>query len=225
MPAFLFWLFASVMLIFGALVVINRNPIASALSLVVCFLGLAALFMSLDAFFIGIIQVLVYAGAVMVLFLFIIMLLDLRAEERRTINWVAVTGGFVVALSLLVQILAVISRTQMAKKTFPMTTLGDYLIVSGILFAIGFSGVLLRRNVIIIFMALELMLNAANLSLVAFSRFRLGDDGLPSYNAQVLVFFIITVAAAEVAVGLAIIVALYRARRTTHVEDINSLKF
>ena len=106
-----------------------------------------------------------------------------------------------------------------------MTTLGDYLTVSGILFAIGFSGVLLRRNVIIIFMALELMLNAANLSLVAFSRFRLGDDGLPNYNAQVLVFFIITVAAAEVAVGLAIIVALYRARRTTHVEDIKSLKF
>lgn len=119
MPALLFWLFAGIMLIFGALVVINRNPIASALSLVVCFLGLADLFMSLDAFFIGIIQVLVYAGAVMVLFLFIIMLLDLRAEERRTINWVTFTGGLVVALSLLVQILAVISRTQMAKKTFP----------------------------------------------------------------------------------------------------------
>jgi NADH-quinone oxidoreductase subunit J len=119
MPAFLFWLFAGVMLIFGALVVINRNPIASALSLVVCFLGLAALFMSLDAFFIGIIQVLVYAGAVMVLFLFIIMLLDLRAEERRRMNWVAFTGGFIVAFSLLVQILAVISRTQMAKQTFP----------------------------------------------------------------------------------------------------------
>src|SRR5437899_2411575 len=102
MPSFLFWLFAIVMLVFGALVVINRNPIASALSLVVCFLGLAALFMSLDAFFIGIIQVLVYAGAVMVLFLFIIMLLDLRAEERRTMNWVVFTGGFVVAFSLLV---------------------------------------------------------------------------------------------------------------------------
>jgi len=107
------------MLVFGALVVINRNPIASALSLVVCFLGLAALFISLDAFFIGIIQVLVYAGAVMVLFLFIIMLLDLRAEERRRMNWVAFTGGFVVAFSLLVQILAVISRTQMAKQAFP----------------------------------------------------------------------------------------------------------
>ena len=119
MPSFLFWLFAIVMLVFGAAVVINRNPIASALSLVVCFLGLSALFMSLDAFFIGIIQVLVYAGAVMVLFLFIIMLLDLRAEERRKLNWIAFGGGFLVAFSLLVQILAVIGSTRMAKQTFP----------------------------------------------------------------------------------------------------------
>lgn len=104
-------------------------------------------------------------------------------------------------------------------------TLNHYLLVSGLLFAIGFAGVLLRRNIIIIFMSLELMLNAANLSLVAFSRFNLGLDGLPNFNAQVLTFFIITVAAAEVSVGLAIIVALYRARQTTHVEDINSLKF
>jgi len=103
-------------------------------------------------------------------------------------------------------------------------TLNDYLLVSGLLFAIGFTGVMLRRNIIIIFMCLELMLNAANLSLVAFSRFHL-IDGLPNYNAQMFVFFIITVAAAEVAVGLAIIVALYRARQTTHVEDISSLKF
>ena len=106
-----------------------------------------------------------------------------------------------------------------------MVTLGDYLIVSGILFAIGFAGVMLRRNLIIIFMSLELMLNAANLSLVAFSRFHVQPSGVPDYNAQVFVFFIITVAAAEVAVGLAIIVALYRARQTTHVEDINTLKF
>jgi NADH-quinone oxidoreductase subunit K len=106
-----------------------------------------------------------------------------------------------------------------------MITLGDYLIVSGILFAIGFAGVLLRRNLIIILMSLELMLNAANLSLVAFSRFRVNSIGLPDYNAQVFVFFIITVAAAEVAVGLAILVALYRARQTTDVKDISSLKF
>jgi NADH-quinone oxidoreductase subunit K len=106
-----------------------------------------------------------------------------------------------------------------------MVTLGDYLFVSGALFTIGFAGVLLRRNIIIIFMSLELMLNAANLSLVAFSRFRIQPDGLPNYHAQVFVLFIITVAAAEVAVGLAIIVALFRARRTIHVEDITSLKF
>jgi NADH-quinone oxidoreductase subunit K len=74
-------------------------------------------------------------------------------------------------------------------------------------------------------MGLELMLNAANLSLVAFSRFNLTPDGMPNYNGQVLVFFIITVAAAEVAVGLAIIVALFRAKQTTHVEDLNTLKF
>jgi NADH-quinone oxidoreductase subunit K len=106
-----------------------------------------------------------------------------------------------------------------------MITLGDYLIVSGILFVIGFAGVMLRRNLIIILMSLELMLNAANLSLVAFSRFRLDSNGLPNYNAQVFVFFIITVAAAEVAVGLAILVALYRTRQTTDVKDISSLKF
>ena len=105
-----------------------------------------------------------------------------------------------------------------------MVTLNDYLMASGLLFAIGFAGVLLRRTVIIIFMALELMLNAANLSLIGFSRFNV-QNGLPDYNAQVLVFFVITVAAAEVTVGLAIIVALYRARQTTHVEDINTLKF
>jgi NADH-quinone oxidoreductase subunit K len=106
-----------------------------------------------------------------------------------------------------------------------MVTLGNYLLVSGILFTIGFAGVMLRRNIIIILMSLELMLNAANLSLVAFSRFQVDPSGVSNYNAQVFVFFIITVAAAEVAVGLAIIVALFRLRQTTHVEDISTLKF
>ncbi len=106
-----------------------------------------------------------------------------------------------------------------------MVTLNDYLFVSGLLFAIGFAGVMVRRNILIIFMCLELMLNAANLSLVAFSRFNLTPAGTPNYNAQVLVFFIITVAAAEVAVGLAIIVALYRAKQTVQVNDINKLQF
>lgn len=106
-----------------------------------------------------------------------------------------------------------------------MVTLNDYLLVSGLLFSVGFAGVLLRRNIIIIFMCLELMLSAANLSLIAFSRFNTGESGMPDFNGHILVFFIITVAAAEVAVGLAIIVALYRRKQTTHVEDISSMKF
>ena len=97
-------------------------------------------------------------------------------------------------------------------------TLNHYLLVSGLLFAIGLAGVMLRRNIIIIFMCLELMLNAANLALVSFSRFNDKLDG------QVLVFFIITVAAAEVAVGLALIVALYRKRQSAHVEDLTAMK-
>jgi NADH-quinone oxidoreductase subunit K len=105
-----------------------------------------------------------------------------------------------------------------------MPTLANYLIASGLLFAIGLGGVMLRRSIIVIFMSLELMLNAANLSLVAFSRYNL-ISGHQNFDAQVLVFFIITVAAAEVAVGLAIIVSLYRARQTTHVEDLDTLKF
>jgi NADH-quinone oxidoreductase subunit K len=96
--------------------------------------------------------------------------------------------------------------------------LEHYLTVSFLLFAIGLLGVIIRRNVLVIYMSLELMRNAANLALVAFSRFNNNLDG------QVFVFFIITVAAAEVAVGLALIVALYRKRQTTHVEDLTIMK-
>jgi NADH-quinone oxidoreductase subunit K len=93
-----------------------------------------------------------------------------------------------------------------------------YLTVSMILFCLGLLGVIVRRNLLVIYMGLELMLNAANLALVAFSRFNNDLDG------QIFVFFIITVAAAEVAVGLALIVALYRKRRTAHVEDLTLMK-
>ena len=96
--------------------------------------------------------------------------------------------------------------------------LTHYLIVSALLFSIGLIGVILRRNLLIIYMSLEIMLNAANLALVACSRFNNSLDG------QVFVFFIITVAAAEVAVGLALIVALYRKRQTAHVEDLTCMK-
>ena len=119
MSLVLFWIFALLMLVFGIAVVVNRNPVASALSLVVSFLGLAALFMSLDAYFIGIIQVLVYAGAVMVLFLFIIMLLDLRAKARRRINWLASAGAIAVALAFVLQIFYVVGHLKSAGQPFP----------------------------------------------------------------------------------------------------------
>ena len=96
--------------------------------------------------------------------------------------------------------------------------LEHYLIVSGLLFSLGLLGVIMRRNLIVIYMCLELMLNAANLALVALSRFN------GKLSGQIVVFFIITVAAAEVAVGLALIVALYRKRQTAHVEDLTSMK-
>lgn len=97
--------------------------------------------------------------------------------------------------------------------------INDLLTVAGLLFAIGFFGMLFRRNTLIIFMCLELMLNAVNIALVAFSRYNNLMDG------NLFVFFIITVAAAEVAVGLAIIVALYRKRKTIMIEELNSLKY
>lgn len=97
-------------------------------------------------------------------------------------------------------------------------TLNHYLWVSGLLFALGIAGVILRRNALVVFMALEMNLNAANLALVAFSKYNKLVDG------QVFVFFIIAIAAAEVAVGLAIIVALYRRKQTISVDELNSMR-
>jgi NADH-quinone oxidoreductase subunit K len=92
------------------------------------------------------------------------------------------------------------------------------LILSAVLFSIGVAGVLVRRNALVIFMSIELMLNAANLAFVAFAR------QMHSVDGQVLVFFVMTVAAAEVAIGLAIIVNLFRLRETVFVDEVNLLK-
>jgi NADH-quinone oxidoreductase subunit K len=93
-----------------------------------------------------------------------------------------------------------------------------YLILSAVLFTVGVLGVLIRRNAIIIFMCIELMLSAANLAFVAISR-QLGD-----VSGQIFVFFVMTVAAAEVAIGLAIIVSVFKHRETINVDEVNSLK-
>lgn len=100
-----------------------------------------------------------------------------------------------------------------------MVPLSNYLILAGILFTIGVIGVLIKRSAIIVFMSIELMLNAVNLSLVAFARH------LQSLDGQVFVFLTMTVAAAEVAVGLAIIVAIFRLKSTINVDEINIMKW
>ena len=110
MSPILFWLFSALLLGFAIAVIVNRNPVASALSLVVSFLGLAALFVTLDAYFLSIIQVLVYGGAVMVLFLFIIMLLDLKEEERRKPNLAVLAGGSAVVVLFVLELITVIER-------------------------------------------------------------------------------------------------------------------
>lgn len=94
-----------------------------------------------------------------------------------------------------------------------------YLIISATIFIIGSIGVITRRNAIIIFMSIELMLNAVNLTLVGFSTY-LGDSA-----GQIFVFFVMSVAAAEAAVGLAIVLALFRAKRTIYVDEVNVLKW
>ncbi len=99
-----------------------------------------------------------------------------------------------------------------------MVSVTYYIILSAILFTIGALGVLTRRNAIVIFMAIELMLNAANLAFVAFARMY---DAL---SGQIFVFFVITVAAAEVAVGLALIVAIFRTKESIDVDEMSSLK-
>lgn len=115
----LFWIFASLMLVFGVLVVLLRNPVSSAMSLVLSFISLAALFIILDAFFIAVIQVLVYAGAVMVLFLFIIMLLDLKSERSRRVKISAWVGGGLVLCGFTYAIVHVARSLPLAAEIAP----------------------------------------------------------------------------------------------------------
>lgn len=110
MSILLFWLFATVMLIGGVAVIAFKNPVSSALSVVTCFVGLAGLFIGLSAFFVGVIQILVYTGAVMVLFLFIIMLLDLKDEAKRANQLAPTAAGIALVLAFVVQLIGVLSK-------------------------------------------------------------------------------------------------------------------
>lgn len=120
--SFLFYLFSALALMGGIGVVVNRNPVSAAFSMVISFLGLAALFIQLDAFLVGILQILVYAGAIMVLFLFIIMLLDVREEEKRRRPLVNIIGAAGVIVGFIALVISVLSRSDVGKATIPALT-------------------------------------------------------------------------------------------------------
>ncbi|MCB1061402.1 MAG: NADH-quinone oxidoreductase subunit J, partial [Verrucomicrobiae bacterium] len=113
---FLFYVFAALAIAGGIGVVANRNPVSSAFAMIVSFLGLAALFIQLDAYLVGILQILVYAGAIMVLFLFIIMLLDLKDEEGRRFSVLSTFGAFIVAGGMLLLVAGVLKRFEEGDK-------------------------------------------------------------------------------------------------------------
>ncbi len=312
-----FFYFFSAVLLYAALRVITaRNPVHAVLHLILGFSQAAAIWLLLKAEFLGIMLVVVYMGAVMVLFLFVVMMLDIRIDRMREGFWkhfpvaaaigalvalemaVVLMGGFgtldeakpvadllnaqgqvlpysntqalgrlmyteylfpieVAAVILLVAMIAAIALTLRKRKdaktpditgqaagTCPgpfdlgahagnpgcgdartrggdqMTlTLGHFLTLGAMLFAISVIGIFLnRKNLIVLLMAIEMMLLSVNMNFVAFSHY-LGD-----MHGQLFVFFILTVAAAEAAIGLAILVLLFRNKSNINAEDLNILK-
>ncbi|MEI6177527.1 MAG: NADH-quinone oxidoreductase subunit J [Verrucomicrobiota bacterium] len=141
MPTYLFWMFSLVMLLGGIAVIALRNPVASALAVVTCFVGLAGLFVGLSAFFVGVIQILVYTGAVMVLFLFIIMLLDLKDEAKRSKPLVPILAGLGLVIVFSAQLVTVLScNTDTALPDLDKATLAQAsatLVESGTIAATG----------------------------------------------------------------------------------------
>ncbi len=115
----LFYLFSALSVVAAVAMVVNKNPVVSAFALIAAFVGLAALFIQLDAFLVGIIQILVYGGAVMVLFLFVIMLMDLPSEEQRVFSRGAVASGLLVAVVFVVQLLRVLGDFSPGGKRLP----------------------------------------------------------------------------------------------------------
>ena len=295
----LFWAFSAVLVGAALGVILSRNPVHSVLYLVLCFFNAAVLWLLIQAEFLAIVLVLVYVGAVMVLFLFVVMMLDINIEELREgfarnaplgalialimvielayVLWVRRLGielpgavapaaegasntaeiGAVLyteyaypfqlaAVVLLIAIVAAITLTmrrrpgvkvqdiagQVAVKAADRVRLvrhavgaraviglAHYLLLAGVLFAIAVAGIFInRKNVILLLMCIELMLLAVNFNFVAFSRF------LGILDGQVFVFFILTVAAAEAAIGLAILVVLFRQRRSINVEELDAMK-
>ncbi|HEX8144307.1 MAG TPA: NADH-quinone oxidoreductase subunit NuoK [Pyrinomonadaceae bacterium] len=117
------------------------------------------------------------------------------------------------------------SRAEVVKQGIRNPDLSKFLVIAALLFIIGVAGVLVRRNIIVIFMAIELILNAANLNFIAFSRYLQDTGNMNAVAGQVFAVFVIVVAAAEAAIGLGIVIALYRNKETIWVDEIDLLKW
>jgi NADH-quinone oxidoreductase subunit J len=159
----LFWIFSILMLLFALGVVFLRNPVSCAMCLVMTFVALAAIFVTLDAFFIAVVQVLVYAGAVMVLFLFIIMLLDLRAEKHRKVRTSAWLGGGLVIGGFVAAISQVVSSWPALNQTKPVLSDPSFNDVAGV----GFT---LFQNYNLPFQIIGVLLLVATVGVVLLSR-------------------------------------------------------
>ena len=292
MEAFIFFVFGALTLAGAFGVILARNPVHSAISLVVTLVSVAVLFLQQDAHLLAAVQVVVYAGAIVVLFLFVIMLLGVdHPDHLRDPMRFQRTAAIVIGVVLLAEVLfltghqwatgaqapasdairggtpglgnnveriaaVVVHRLPLAVRdhrraarargdrlgrprpsqpfrrgrrdhggravtltlaSFEITS-SYYLVLAALLFTIGAIGLLTRRNVLVMFMCVELMLNAVNLTFVSFA------NELNDIRGQVIVFFVLSVAAAEVAVGLGIIVAIFRRRRGATADDLDLLK-
>ncbi len=223
--------------VFGAIsLILQRHPIHSALSLIVVMVALAGLYLLLGAEFVAAVQIIVYGGAIMVLFVFVIMLLNAGEEERTNFSKLATFAGIPLALAMGGLIAAAIVRSSgnlpaaaphgelTSTRVLSNMLFSDFVYpfeltsFSAILFGLGIVAFVFKRNIITIFMAIELMLNAVNLAFVAFSQALGKPDG------EVFVLFVIVVAAAEAAVGLGIIILTARNRRSLNVERVDLLK-
>jgi NADH:ubiquinone oxidoreductase subunit K/NADH:ubiquinone oxidoreductase subunit 6 (subunit J) len=243
LQALAFYVFAFVVMASAAMVVVSRNPVYSVLFLILAFFNAAALFLLIGAEFIAMILIIVYVGAVAVLFLFVVMMLDINLTRLREgfLKYLPVGAmiGFVLFLEILFglgvlggntvtlagvgkaapQVLGIDNTRANAGRRVMTIGLDHYLFVAAVLFTLGILGIFLnRKNVIVILMCVELMLLAVNINLVAFSVFQGNIVG------QIFAMLVLTVAAAEAAIGLAILVVYFRNRGTIEAEDINAMK-
>src|SRR5207302_1262039 len=216
MDVILFLVFAIIAVVAAINVVVQTHPISSALSLVGVMGSLAVLYLLLGAEFIAAAQVIVYAGAVMVLCVFVIMLLTAGTGpvfRGQATKFPAKTAGKFRSLPP-----KYCQPAEARKVMLAAVPIEWFLLLSAVLFALGVAGFLFRRNIITVFMSIELMLNAVNLTFIAFSY------QLKQVNGQIFSLFVTVVAAAEAAVGLAIILTVFKNRATLNIDDVNSMK-